>query len=97
MSIGKVLTGILAGVAVGTTIGILYAPDKGTATRKKISQKSNKYVEDLSQKFNDFVDSINKKIETVSDEVSRMAHNGKAKVEEVEKELTSTANSFKTR
>lgn len=92
MSLGKVITGVLAGIAIGSTLGVLYAPDKGSSTRKKISQKSNKYVEDLGEKFNEFVEAINKKIEMVSDEVARMAHNGKVKMEEVEKEITAATN-----
>jgi gas vesicle protein len=43
MSSGKVLLGVLAGVAVGATLGILFAPDKGSNTRKKITQKSDDY------------------------------------------------------
>lgn len=92
MSIGKVLIGVMAGIAVGTTIGILYAPDKGSSTRRKISQRGNQYAEDLGNKFNAFVESVNKKIEAVNNEVIRMTHNGKAKIEEVENDLMATAN-----
>lgn len=90
MSIGKVLLGIMAGAAVGTAIGVLYAPDKGSSTRRKISKQGNQYAEDLGNKFNEFVESVNKKIEAVNNEVIRMTHNGKVKLEEVENELTSS-------
>ena len=36
MSTGKVMLGILAGLAAGEALGILFAPDKGSETRKKI-------------------------------------------------------------
>ena len=39
MNSGKVVLGVLAGLAAGAALGILFAPDKGTATRKKISKK----------------------------------------------------------
>ena len=87
MSIGKVLLGVMAGVAVGTAIGVLYAPDKGSSTRRKISKQGNQYAEDLSNQFNAFVETINKKIEAVNNEVIRMTHNGKVKLEEVENDL----------
>jgi len=40
MSTGKVLLGVLAGIAVGATLGILFAPDKGSTTRKKFPKKA---------------------------------------------------------
>ncbi len=43
MNAGKVLLGLLAGVAIGAAVGILLAPDKGTSTRKKISRTKDEY------------------------------------------------------
>lgn len=40
MKSGKVLLGVLAGLATGAALGILFAPDKGSATRKKISKRA---------------------------------------------------------
>lgn len=37
----NVLLGILAGTAIGATLGILFAPDKGTKTRQKIADQAN--------------------------------------------------------
>lgn len=92
MSSGKVLLGVLAGIAVGATLGILFAPDKGSATRKKISEKGGGYAEELGEKFNEFIDGITKKFETVKEEAIRMVKTGKAKAEAIETEVINAAN-----
>jgi gas vesicle protein len=45
MKTGKVVLGLLAGVAAGAILGILFAPDKGSNTRKKIVDKGEGYAE----------------------------------------------------
>jgi gas vesicle protein len=82
MSSGKVLIGIVAGIALGAAAGILLAPDKGSSTRKKISQKKDQYVDELEDKFSEFVKSITKKFESVKKEAGNMAENVKLKAEE---------------
>lgn len=52
-STGSFLIGLLSGAAIGATLGILFAPDKGEVTRKKISNKANELKDDLEHKFND--------------------------------------------
>lgn len=69
MSSGKLLLGVLAGVAAGAVLGILFAPEKGAVTRKKIAKSSEDYTDSLKEKFNEFVDNLFKKFETVIDEV----------------------------
>jgi len=82
MNSGKILLGVLAGAAVGAALGILFAPDKGSATRKKISKKGRDYAEGLEEKFNEFVDSITEKFDTVKEEVTGKVGNGKTKAED---------------
>lgn len=84
MDSGKVLLGVLAGAAVGATLGILFAPDKGSETRKKIARKSNDYAESLEEKFNEMVDSMSKQFENIKQEAMQMAETGKAKLESTE-------------
>lgn len=88
MSSGKVLLGVLAGVAAGATLGILFAPDKGSVTRRKISRKGEDYAEDLEERFNEFIDGITKQYEAAKKDAMRAAENGKVKAEEVIEEVT---------
>jgi len=81
MNSGKIILGVLAGVAVGATLGVLFAPKKGSSTRKRISRKSNEYVNELEGKFNEFIDGVTEKFETVKAEATRMTETGKHKAE----------------
>lgn len=93
MTPSKVVLSVLAGVAAGATLGILFAPDKGSVTRKKIAQKRDAYVDELGEKVNDFIESVGRKFETVKKQAARMGERGEAKLEELEAELSSATNS----
>lgn len=69
MSSGKVILGVLAGLAAGAVLGILFAPDSGVNTRKKIGRKSEEYIDDIKEKFNEFVDHVAEKVEKAKEEV----------------------------
>jgi len=77
MKSGKVLLGLLAGMAVGATLGILFAPDKGTNTRKKISKKGADYADELKEKFDDFIKGVTENLEQTSEDASEILHNKK--------------------
>ncbi|RZJ34516.1 MAG: YtxH domain-containing protein [Flavobacterium sp.] len=74
METGKVILGTLAGIAIGAALGVLLAPDKGSETRRKISQKGSdltgglkdKYS-GLKDKYNDLVDNVTSKLESFTD------------------------------
>jgi gas vesicle protein len=85
MSAGKVLLGLVAGVAAGALLGVLFAPEKGSVTRMKIAQKGEDYAEAVKEKFNEFIDSVNDKLDMAKEEIGR----GKQKVEEVKRDVKS--------
>jgi gas vesicle protein len=77
MRSGKVILGVLAGVAIGAALGVLFAPDKGWNTRKRISKKAEDLTEDLKDKFEEFLDSISVKVDEVKEEAADFSHKTK--------------------
>ena len=48
---GNTFLALLTGAAIGAGIGILYAPDKGTKTRKRIKKKAMETSDDLTSRI----------------------------------------------
>ena len=76
------LVAVLAGIAIGTGIGILYAPDKGATTRKKIKDGVDDVKKDIYHNIDVVSSGIGDNItaakfdleETYNDLVSNMSH-----------------------
>lgn len=77
MSKGNVVIGVLAGVAVGALIGILFAPDKGSETRRKISKKSSDTIDELKENFDKLLNNTSDKLETIKEEAVDLYEKGK--------------------
>lgn len=84
MSTGKIVLGTLAGLAIGGILGILFAPEKGSVTRKQIADKGNDYADELKSKYNDFADIISEKLLSAKEFAQEMTENGKAELNELQ-------------
>ena len=81
MKAGKVILGILSGAAAGAALGMLFAPKKGTETRKRIADKSNEYVSDTKSKINDLRGNLSNRYDSVKSKIKGKSKNMEAKMD----------------
>jgi gas vesicle protein len=96
MNSGKTVLGLLAGIAIGATLGILLAPDSGATTRKKISRKGRDYAQGLNDQFDDLIEGMTEKFENLKAEATKMAEEAKAKATQMAHEGKVKAEEFKS-
>lgn len=80
-NIGKTVGALLVGAAIGGALGILFAPDKGSRTRKKLMAKGEDLTDTMKDKFEDFMDSVKEEIEEAKSKASEYMSNGTSKAE----------------
>ncbi len=95
MSNKNTLLGFVAGAALGALAGILLAPDKGSETRKKITDKTGDLADTVKSSFSDLVDHVKNLYNKAEDSADEAGQAAKAKVNKVKNEATTAAqNSF---
>jgi gas vesicle protein len=87
MSTGKVVLGLLAGIAAGAALGILFAPDKGSITRKKIARKGEDLTDNLKQEFEEMANHLSDKYEQVKEDTDKLITKTMAKYDESVKDV----------
>lgn len=67
MNSEKIILGVLAGLAAGVILGVLFAPKKGTVTRNKITDQITDLTDEMRNKYEDLLTGIVQKIDTVKE------------------------------
>ena len=86
MKADKVILGVLGGVAVGALMGVLFAPEKGDKTRKKIMEKSNDYADELKDKLDSLLGTVTSKYDKIRREGESLFAEGKSKFQDAKEE-----------
>jgi gas vesicle protein len=81
-STGKIIAGFFIGAAVGAVAGILFAPEKGSITRRKIADKASEtggaFKEKVSEKLDDLKEYVASKLDKVKSRMDEFEEQVKA-------------------
>ncbi|MCM4167863.1 hypothetical protein KCTC52924_01322 [Arenibacter antarcticus] len=97
---GNTLLALLTGAAIGAGIGILYAPDKGVKTRKRIKKKAIQTSDDLTSRISHATEELTKTAEAkkvdfehkLEETLSNMSYKADDIISALEKKLSDLKN-----
>jgi gas vesicle protein len=77
---GKILAALLLGAAAGAAIGVLFAPEKGSETRKKIAGKASELTDELTSRYNKGREAVNDLKEKVAGKAEDLKNSAQTRV-----------------
>lgn len=70
MKASNLILGTLGGLSAGLLLGVLFAPDKGSETRKKIASKKNDLTDEIKSQLDKLSSLLNKKSDDLVVEIN---------------------------
>ncbi len=98
---GNTFLGILAGTAIGATLGILFAPDKGVNTRGRIAHEAQIAKDNLAREAsnlqNTIASTVSDKKETLDTKIESLVSDASYKADDVITSLEKKLRELKAR
>lgn len=96
MGSGKVLASVLAGAAAGAVLGILFAPDKGAETRRKLAERGADLTDNLKSKASEYADVLSDKYDSAKEKLTGLASEGRDMYNQAKDKASNLGNTMKS-
>lgn len=87
MKTSSAVLGVLGGIGIGVALGVLFAPDKGVETRKKIGKKGADLSDEIKIKFDDIIDLLGNLVTKTESKGNDLLRDGQALIEQINDDI----------
>jgi gas vesicle protein len=87
MKCNNSILGFISGIAAGAVLGILFAPDKGSETRKKIKSKGNDLTDDVKSKLDGLASKFSKQVDSAKNKGEEILAEGKSTISQINESI----------
>lgn len=77
------LATFIRGISIGFIVGVLFAPDSGRATRRKLSGVASNIGEDIEDTYDNISSSVKNKVNKVKNKAADVADKAGATIEDI--------------
>ena len=87
MKTSSAVLGVLGGIGIGVALGVLFAPDKGVETRRKIGKKGADLSDEIKIKFDDIIDLLGNLVTKTESKGNDLLRDGQALIEQINDDI----------